>query len=536
MIEKLLESWLDNASERQFQLPFCLMLSASGHRVVHMTRHCGMEFGKDVISITPTGRVCAFQLKRVEKRLTQASWHGMLPQIIQLLNYAVSHPSLPNGGTSDHDSTIVINGDLSEEVIREIQDLNQSNVAAGFPGRQLCVMVRADLLAMARRHSHVFWPHDFAHLRPFLRIIAQEPRSPADIESLCGFFQSLLPDPFPSRRAALQTTVAGFLSIVAFISSNHVAEDNYDAEVTVLVHGLCYMLGAIERASADWRAFDHLISLVVDRIYHSIGLLIEEAIERGSLVEGDHITDKLVMDLRVTRLCGLAAALYLRSIDQPEESDQVASVRTFITKHLKDMRIWGEGAIPLFIAVFFALRSRDATVAPNLLLFLLVDAICTGNDPEQDDTFLASPYYDGTYVVLRANGLDEEPTSVDFSSSSYCLESIVYMVARRLWKQELWKRWQAVSHIAFLQFKPRHPWMYYLWRCSEGDNLWQLPGVPEKWSNLLEKAQRRADDDLPDYLRHDASFLILFLIMYPHRFNPATAALLDSMVRTDCAC
>ena len=362
-----------------------------------------MEFGKDVISIGPSGRVCAYQLKRVEKRLTQAGWHSMLPQVIQLLNYPVSHPSLPNGRTSDHDSMIVINGDLSEEVIREIQDLNQSNVEAGFPGRRLCVMVRADLIAMARRHSHAFWPHDFGHLRPFLRIIAQEPRLPADVEPLCGFFQSLLPDPFPSRSAARQTTVAGYLSIVAFISSNHVAEDNYDAEVTVLVHGLCYVLGAIERANVDWRAFDDLISLVVDRIYHSIGLLIAEAIERGSLVEGDHITDKLVMDLRVTRLCGLAAALWLRSIDQPEGSDEVAPVRAFIIEHLKDMRIWGEGAIPLFIAVFFALRSIDATRGPNALLFLLVDAICMGNDPEQDDTFLASPYYDGTYVTLRAN-------------------------------------------------------------------------------------------------------------------------------------
>ena len=51
-----------------------------------------MEFGKDVIAADPSGRVCVFQLKRVEKRLTQAKWQEMLPQVNKLLLYEVVSP------------------------------------------------------------------------------------------------------------------------------------------------------------------------------------------------------------------------------------------------------------------------------------------------------------------------------------------------------------------------------------------------------------------------------------------------------------
>ena len=63
MLERLLEGWLDNATERAYQTPFCQMLVARGHKVIHNTRHAPTEFGKDVITVDPDGRVCAFQLK-----------------------------------------------------------------------------------------------------------------------------------------------------------------------------------------------------------------------------------------------------------------------------------------------------------------------------------------------------------------------------------------------------------------------------------------------------------------------------------------
>ena len=529
MIEKLLESWLDNATERQFQLPFCLMLTASGYRVLHMTRHCGMEFGKDVIALSPSNRVCVFQLKRIDKRLTQAKWQEMLPQVIQLLSYEVCHPSIPGGGTTDFDCKIVVNGDLTEEVIRELKDLNRGY--GRDMGRQVSAMVRGDLIGMARQHSHVFWPHDFAHLRSFLRIIAQEPRSPVDIEVISDFFQTYILGSFPDSARARRTRVVSALAIVAFIAGTYVSAENHDTEVTVLVIGLCYVLAAIERAGDDWQPFEQSISLVTDRIYHSLELLVEEAIQKNALTEGDFVSDKLVVHLRATRLCGLASILVLRYAENPSDSVKASMFVKFITKHLGDAFLWGEGAIPSYTAVFFALRRSSATIAPDAFLLGLIDAICVRNRPrrkeEDSSVALASPYYDGTYAVLRAHNLDEIPIRADFAGSSYSLESIVYMVARRLWKQKLRLRWEAITHVSFLQFKPREPWMYCLWRCKEGDNLVSYADTPTDWTELLGKSRNRSDDQLPDYLRSNPLFLMLFLIVYPHRFNPATAGRLD---------
>ena len=268
MIEKLLESWLDNATEREFQLPFCLMLTASGYRVLHMTRHCGMEFGKDVIATDPSGHVCVFQLKRVDKRLTQAKWQEMLPQVNKLLFYEVVHPSIPNGRTSEYDCKIVVNGDLTEEVIREMDDLNRGYGDA--LGRQVSAIVRGDLINMARRYSHVFWPHDFADLRPFLRIIAQDPRAPVEIEVITDFLQTYILDSIAVSRRTRRTRVVGALAIVSFIASTYVSAANYDAEITVSVIGLCYVLAAIERAGDDW-AIVQGSYLVGDGSYLSFG-------------------------------------------------------------------------------------------------------------------------------------------------------------------------------------------------------------------------------------------------------------------------
>ena len=63
MLERVIENWLDKATERSFEKPYCYMLAAEGHTIIHLTRHSSMELGKDIITIAPDGTPCAFQLK-----------------------------------------------------------------------------------------------------------------------------------------------------------------------------------------------------------------------------------------------------------------------------------------------------------------------------------------------------------------------------------------------------------------------------------------------------------------------------------------
>ena len=79
MIERVVENWLTNANERQYQIPFCQVLAAEGETVVYISPHGQREQGKDVITLgRGRNRVPrAYQLKA--GRVTLKDWreyHG----------------------------------------------------------------------------------------------------------------------------------------------------------------------------------------------------------------------------------------------------------------------------------------------------------------------------------------------------------------------------------------------------------------------------------------------------------------------------
>ena len=97
MIEKLLEDWLDSASERSYQASFVQMLGGQGYRVLHSTRHCALEYGKDVIAVAPDNVPCAYQLKgnpgsHLGVREFRAEIQHQLVQLISQRSYSPVFP------------------------------------------------------------------------------------------------------------------------------------------------------------------------------------------------------------------------------------------------------------------------------------------------------------------------------------------------------------------------------------------------------------------------------------------------------------
>ena len=78
--EKLIEIWLDNAGKRQYQFAFRNSLLAAGYTILHDTSHTALELGKDVIAVSPKGKLIAYQLKgNPSGRLTISHWHDLVP-------------------------------------------------------------------------------------------------------------------------------------------------------------------------------------------------------------------------------------------------------------------------------------------------------------------------------------------------------------------------------------------------------------------------------------------------------------------------
>lgn len=100
MLERAIENWLDKASERSFQIPFCYMLSRQGYTIVHISSHNAMELGKDILAVDKSGTPCAFQLKG--SNITMRLWRDEISGQVGDLAYGkVNHPSIdPPSGTA----------------------------------------------------------------------------------------------------------------------------------------------------------------------------------------------------------------------------------------------------------------------------------------------------------------------------------------------------------------------------------------------------------------------------------------------------
>ena len=123
MLEKIIENWLDKATERSFQQPFCYMLSAEGHTIIHSTRHSATELGKDIITIDGDGTLCAFQLKT--GNISLAKWQNEVSrQIDSLVVGKIVHPSIET--LEHHKSYLVTNGNIAEEVSFDIKGRNET--------------------------------------------------------------------------------------------------------------------------------------------------------------------------------------------------------------------------------------------------------------------------------------------------------------------------------------------------------------------------------------------------------------------------
>lgn len=96
--EKLIEIWLDSATERQYQFAFRNALLSAGFTILHDTSHTALELGKDILAVAPDGQLHAYQLKgNPGSRLLISQWQGLVAQINTLIYQPVSHPGVKAG-------------------------------------------------------------------------------------------------------------------------------------------------------------------------------------------------------------------------------------------------------------------------------------------------------------------------------------------------------------------------------------------------------------------------------------------------------
>ena len=119
-VERVVEDWLTSADERGYQKAFVSCLFRQGHTVKYVSPHGPLEHGKDIVSVDPDGRLCAFQLKAGS--ISKSAWRAIRPEMLDACLVPIDVPGLRKRRPTR--VILVLSGNLSDPVRNEIGLLN----------------------------------------------------------------------------------------------------------------------------------------------------------------------------------------------------------------------------------------------------------------------------------------------------------------------------------------------------------------------------------------------------------------------------
>lgn len=519
MIERVIENWLAKTDERAFQIAYCSVLIDQGHTVIHVSRHCAMEMGKDIITINSNGIPCAFQIKNLEgKKLNLTKYRADVePQLLSLALQKIIHPSI--NSNSLHKSYLVINGELEEEVSRAIDDFNRNLDDMGQHDANITVLVKGQLYSDFTKLQEKLWPKELVDVKNYLEIYLLDGKGNLPKKKFYDLIFNSLPfntDDLKVKdflRAVLSGAVIVSSSISEFIkSNNHYAE----FEAWIIYYANCLALA--EKFNIQIAKFQKEFDFIKLTIYNTLHRLSDEVSKEKNLESLCSTNEIPLYKVKFTYLLSLLSVLGLwRKLENKNEEID-SFLKTFCNNNTSKVTFWGEFATPQFLAYYFWGRSFEASPKFDFLLYNLLQIIIQENGFRKAGT-LANPYYDVDDIMSYSLGIKEEKLSDSFSGSSYSIETLMHLFIRCNWKQHMKLIWAEITKIAFHFFKPDKSWEYYLWNTKNGVNTTQIIQPFQKWDEIKKIAFESEGLEIPNLIKNSPIMYLCFLIVFPHRVN-----------------
>ena len=386
-----------------------------------------MELGKDIITINHKGTPCAFQLKT--GNISLAKWRSEVnPQIDDLVYGKINHPSVDN--SRHHRSYLVTNGNIEEEVSRAIDDRNRAWKDQGLP-YCLKTVVRGQILEKAKKLEIDLWPSELTDMKTLLEMFLESGEGVLPKKKLASLFESTIPLTLldngkqPSEKRCARV-IASTALLCAIATSSFSNKNNHVAEIEAWVMYISYVLALAERWELPPKIYRAGVEIARQSLYSSLANLCTEIRDREELIEGDILADSYVYRIRLTWLLGLMSIYALwRQRDGNPKNDVDDFLREFCKEKQHLLELWGEAAIPQFLAFFWYFRKITGTMEPDVLLSHLISAICQHNGPNSR-TYLANPYYEAEdilpHLLAPILGSGEDPLDETFIGESYALE------------------------------------------------------------------------------------------------------------------
>jgi len=518
VIEKLIEDWWTSSTERVYQQPFAALLVAQGHRVVHVTRHCGMELGKDLISIDPDGMVHAFQLKTCKgARFSLSEWQkDISSQLADLVESPCIHASF--GTSENHQPWLVVNGGVEEEVTRAIEDRNVEYLRRF--GRQLKIKVLGDLVKETLDYKEAIWATTPQHIKLLLEAYLENGKRNFDKDRFSKLLSFLFePSNVGHEKSDLRRRITLAPILTTFALRNHSAEQNWCAEIDALTICWSYIHAAelkVGLPSSETRKTKDAVFCLIVRAME--GLYSEVKNNPTLFQEGFEYAYGWVR-LRSIWVIGVlsALALHKRSVNSPDDQLEDLIDQVFQCEHTRPL-IWGEAAVPQFLAFVLSSISKSAHLSKEAPLLRLCEAITTMNDINSK-VAMATPYISPDQYLHHLRHPADPELQFDNAGYSWYLSSIIDIMTSLGWRQRLASQWDKISQIRSEWFECENEWEEYVWRAEKGVNLTVAFDVPQSWAKLCEDVKNLDDTKVDNHFGGSPALGLLYLMAFPHRVS-----------------
>lgn len=541
MIERLVENWLTNASERSVQLPFCYILEQKGHKVIHLTRHHPIEFGKDVISVDQNNVFHAFQLK--QGNISQKIFREILTQIHELCFFRLVHPKVPDN--SEFIPYLVTTGNIDENVTRMIGDLNISLRSAGK--NELQVIVFGDLRQDFINLGANLWPSELPDYKRILEFALNNGESTFPKEKFINLIESMfelnIEDVGEVKNLQkIKRVITSAAILASYCSINYQHKNNHIAVIECWGIFLSQVYALVTKHDIAPRNIKEDISISYQIILNNLHNLVDELSDRDDLFEGDIIFDRPFYGYRATEILGFTSLFHLWHLhDKTATSDMTAKIQDIFNKYDKLSLVAGEFHIPYRFAAYLSYRKMDSTYKPIFYLKNIIDEIILSS---RNADGLPNPYYSFEQVIpyflqneLRHTigkniSLNLKTIDDSFKYNSFYLDGLSKAFARNNFKNEMRFLWPNISRFTFKYFHCHKPWHFLRFRNENlGYEKSYLPEMTKSWANLKEEAKIYETNNIPPLLLSNPVFSLLFLILFPHRVTPDFLLFLDTELR-----
>ena len=532
MIERTIENWLTKTNERNYQVAFCQALLHEGYKILHISSHGAMELGKDVIAIDRNGEYCAYQLKTGD--INHGKWRDIWGEVRELIELPITHPSVDR--TELHKSFLVTNGTLTNEVIYLIEQINDDNKKRGHS--HLDVIDERTLLKMFIDAQKKLIPKVLRNFNLFVEFFILDGTDFLPKGKFFNFFDNLLFKDIPRRKSDAINAISSSVIITTHVLGTYQIKKNYYAQFEAWTSLAACIVRYARKTNLKKEDWIDSYNLIISEIVRNLSLLKEETLTKMDFLEGNWFGDGgLVYWARVTIVLGSLAALenHFHAKDNSYTKDE--KLVDLIKKNAKFLWFWGESAFPYFFSLikYWELNSESETAQSRLdELFL---HIVQWNSPvkkqnRKNSTFnvdgmgRANPYYSVDDILEVALGIDLEKIDfTQFFGSSYTLESMVLLLARRNKRDILEKNWRKLSHILLKEFVPDNIEDIFTWCIEKGRNHSEFPKATQSWAELVRDANDPSK--IPSLYLEYPDLLRFFVLICPHRANKQIINVLD---------